>query len=459
MVASLDDALKLLVTEVTRPLAKSLGETEKATEWGLRLGIIALVEALQRQVADSSLYDKVLKLIDEYRGTDANGRGAACFSPASTAFANSLVDSLLPADRANVVKEIEKAAQLPPTAAASVLSVAAILLLRSLEPEASYEKLDMARSQDRLSQAEANHDLSLRSERRQSTKARTMNGVAAVLEKVRNSRHLLLMFTAAAIAALGFAWRLGTDRGPSDEYVASVKETSLSARGDAVIRTPRDAPPAPAQEASPAVMKQPAFAGLNESRTKSLESASATPTLELRSRVAEQESPELKEAESVMKPAQNPGEAHRDIIQKKLPNGVEVNIPKNGVETQLLDFLGQTSHNSGVFDLDRISFDRAKATLQSSSQEQLQNLAKILKAYPSAKIEINSYTDNRGDKVSNLKLSRERALNVLDELARMGVDKSRMTARGFGDSHPIASNNSEEGRRQNRRISLGVVGT
>jgi outer membrane protein OmpA-like peptidoglycan-associated protein len=48
---------------------------------------------------------------------------------------------------------------------------------------------------------------------------------------------------------------------------------------------------------------------------------------------------------------------------------------------------------------------------------------------------------------------------VLDELARMGVDKSRMTARGFGDSHPIASNNSEEGRRQNRRISLGVVGT
>jgi K(+)-stimulated pyrophosphate-energized sodium pump len=60
--------------------------------------------------------------------------------------------------------------------------------------------------------------------------------------------------------------------------------------------------------------------------------------------------------------------------------------------------------------------------------------------------------------VRNLKLSRERALNVLGELTQMGVDKSRMTARGFGDDHPIASNNSEEGRRQNRRISLGVVG-
>jgi K(+)-stimulated pyrophosphate-energized sodium pump len=80
-----------------------------------------------------------------------------------------------------------------------------------------------------------------------------------------------------------------------------------------------------------------------------------------------------------------------------------------------------------------------------------------LKAYPTAKIVINSYTDNLGEKAHNLRLSRERANHVLRELARIGVDKSRMTAQGFGDDHPVASNDSEEGRMQNRRISLYVT--
>ena len=104
--------------------------------------------------------------------------------------------------------------------------------------------------------------------------------------------------------------------------------------------------------------------------------------------------------------------------------------------------------------MDGILFAAANKTLKSSSQEQLKNLAKILKAYPTAKIVINSYTDNLGEKAHNLRLSRERANHVLRELARIGVDKSRMTAQGFGDDHPVASNDSEEGRMQNRAVQV-----
>ena len=111
----------------------------------------------------------------------------------------------------------------------------------------------------------------------------------------------------------------------------------------------------------------------------------------------------------------------------------------------------------GEFILDEISFATNNKTLKSSSRKQLKNIAKILKAYPNTEIVINGYTDNLGEKAHNLKLSRERASYVLQELARIGVDKSRMTAKGFGDDHPVASNNSEEGRTRNRRISIYVT--
>ena len=183
-----------------------------------------------------------------------------------------------------------------------------------------------------------------------------------------------------------------------------------------------------------------------------------TPTPESPSTPAKQpESPGLKEAESIMKPANNTGDIRGDVVRTKLPNGVELNTSKSGVEGELLGFLEHGSQESGEFILDEISFAAGNKTLKSSSREQLKNLAKILKAYPNTEIVINGYTDNLGVKAHNLRLSRERASYVLQELARIGVHKSRMTAKGFGDDHPVASNNSEEGRMPNRRISIYVT--
>jgi len=95
--------------------------------------------------------------------------------------------------------------------------------------------------------------------------------------------------------------------------------------------------------------------------------------------------------------------------------------------------------------------------LQPASEEQLTNIAAILKAYPQVKIRIGGYTDNTGDPAANLRLSEDRADNVMAELVRLGIEPARMSAKGYGAEDPIADNSTSEGRQKNRRISLRVT--
>jgi OmpA-OmpF porin, OOP family len=149
-----------------------------------------------------------------------------------------------------------------------------------------------------------------------------------------------------------------------------------------------------------------------------------------------------------------------DMIKVKLPDGTELNAPALGVEARLVKYLDDpnaTISDDTWFDFDRLLFDTGAATLQPASQEQLGNIAAILKAYPKAKVTIGGYTDNTGDAAANVTLSQQRADNVMAELGKLGVDPSRMTAKGYGQDHPIADNSTEEGRQKNRRISLHVT--
>ena len=149
-----------------------------------------------------------------------------------------------------------------------------------------------------------------------------------------------------------------------------------------------------------------------------------------------------------------------DFFKHKLPNGVELNIPQLGIENKLIGFIEDRSKvvdNETWFDFDRLLFDTGQATLQASSAEQLGNIAAILKAYPKVNVKLGGYTDNVGDKTANMKLSESRANTVMGELVKFGVEPSRLTAEGYGDAHPVASNDTEEGRQKNRRISLRVT--
>lgn len=149
-----------------------------------------------------------------------------------------------------------------------------------------------------------------------------------------------------------------------------------------------------------------------------------------------------------------------EFFKRKLPNGIELNIPRLGIENKLIDFIEDAAKpvdKTTWFDFDRLLFDTGKATLQPASQQQLEDIANVLKAYPNVEVKIGGYTDNTGDKAANMKLSDDRAKGVMNALAGLGVAATRMTAEGYGDQHPVADNATEEGRAKNRRISLRVT--
>jgi outer membrane protein OmpA-like peptidoglycan-associated protein/uncharacterized protein YidB (DUF937 family) len=149
-----------------------------------------------------------------------------------------------------------------------------------------------------------------------------------------------------------------------------------------------------------------------------------------------------------------------EFIERKLPNGLSLRVPSNGVESQLIAFIEDPNRKVDKetwFNFDRLEFETDSAVLKPTSEEQLKNIADILKAYPNVNVKIGGYTDNVGKDDYNLKLSGERATNTMNEIVKLGIDKSRLTAEGYGKEHPVADNSTEEGRQQNRRIALRVT--
>ena len=96
--------------------------------------------------------------------------------------------------------------------------------------------------------------------------------------------------------------------------------------------------------------------------------------------------------------------------------------------------------------------------LEAVVQEQASQIAAILKALPSSTtLKIGGYTDNTGDVSANMSLSRSRAENTMSAIAMQGVSTSRLEAEGYGEQHPVASNDTEEGRQRNRRVDVLVT--
>jgi len=110
-----------------------------------------------------------------------------------------------------------------------------------------------------------------------------------------------------------------------------------------------------------------------------------------------------------------------------------------------------------VVRLNNIFFEFAKATLKPESFPELDRTVKFLKENKTLELEIAGHTDNVGSDATNLKLSQERAQSVVTYLVEHGIDKTRLIAKGYGESRPIAFNNTEAGRAKNRRVEFKVL--
>jgi outer membrane protein OmpA-like peptidoglycan-associated protein len=104
--------------------------------------------------------------------------------------------------------------------------------------------------------------------------------------------------------------------------------------------------------------------------------------------------------------------------------------------------------------LQGVNFEFNKATLTEDSRNILLEVAKSLAANPGVRVEVGGHTDSKGTEAYNLGLSRERAKTVEDFLEGNGVSPAQISSRGYGEARPVASNKTEEGRAQNRRVEL-----
>ncbi len=144
----------------------------------------------------------------------------------------------------------------------------------------------------------------------------------------------------------------------------------------------------------------------------------------------------------------------------KKDDGKELSLSNVGeIEGKLIDFISSDKavDKTTWFDFDHLLFKTNESTLQSESQAQLNNIADILKFFPNASIKLGGYTDNVGDAAKNLKLSNDRSTTVKAELVKLGIADARVESEGYGQEHPVASNDTEEGRKANRRISVRVT--
>jgi len=157
-------------------------------------------------------------------------------------------------------------------------------------------------------------------------------------------------------------------------------------------------------------------------------------------------------------PLDSDGDGVYDGIDKCPDTPKDLKVDKDGcpietseMETQFLD--------TGMIRTSKIEFEFNKADLRPESHKVLDEIGRILVEWPALKIEIGGHTDSQGSEKYNRQLSEKRAQAVLDYLTEHfpKINKANLTTKGYGEGSPIVSNDTEQGRAQNRRVEFVVL--
>jgi outer membrane protein OmpA-like peptidoglycan-associated protein len=133
-------------------------------------------------------------------------------------------------------------------------------------------------------------------------------------------------------------------------------------------------------------------------------------------------------------------------------------MPADAIHPFLKNIPLQPIDTGAIIVLKNIFFETNKYDLKKESQVELDKLVMFLKNNPAIKVEISGHTDNVGTHTSNQVLSENRAKSVTDYLIAHTIPAERLTSRGYAETHPIATNDTPEGRSQNRRTEMKITG-
>jgi outer membrane protein OmpA-like peptidoglycan-associated protein len=132
---------------------------------------------------------------------------------------------------------------------------------------------------------------------------------------------------------------------------------------------------------------------------------------------------------------------------------------REALRRQLSDILETRDTARGlVVNVGDVLFETARYALRPPAREKLARFAGVVLAHPDLAVQVEGFTDSTGSAAVNERLSQQRADAVGDFLTAQGLPRDRVTTRGYGASHPVASNDTPDGRRQNRRVELVVTG-
>jgi outer membrane protein OmpA-like peptidoglycan-associated protein len=166
---------------------------------------------------------------------------------------------------------------------------------------------------------------------------------------------------------------------------------------------------------------------------------------------------------SALSAAQADAEQSRLAAQQAQLSAQQADTDKAAMRARLAEQLNsilqtRDSARGLIVSMSDVLFDSGRYSLKPGAREKLAKVAGILLAYPGLNIEVGGYTDNVGGDTMNQTLSENRAGSVRDYLVQEGVAMNSVSARGFGNTLPVASNDNSAGRQQNRRVELVVSG-
>ncbi|HLW80175.1 MAG TPA: OmpA family protein, partial [Terriglobia bacterium] len=168
-------------------------------------------------------------------------------------------------------------------------------------------------------------------------------------------------------------------------------------------------------------------------------------------------------AEAEKAQAQQQAQQARLVAQQAQQQAQQAETDKSAMRARLREQLNliletRDSARGLIMNMSDVLFDTGKYTLKPYAREKLAKVAGVLMAYPGLSVEVDGHTDDVGGDEFNQTLSEERASAVRDYLVSQGVAPGSISAHGFGKTEPVASNETQTGRRLNRRVELVVSG-
>jgi outer membrane protein OmpA-like peptidoglycan-associated protein len=183
----------------------------------------------------------------------------------------------------------------------------------------------------------------------------------------------------------------------------------------------------------------------------------AAAVAEEKAEVAEEEAEIAREAAELEKKKAALAEKKAAAAKKEAKVIKETTARAYQLEQELAELKTKETERGLVYTLEDVLFEYDKADLKAGAMRKLYPLVTFLREQPRRDILIEGHTDSTGSESYNLDLSQRRAAAVRDFLVSNGIDPERVTARGYGKAYPVASNTTEAGREQNRRVEVVIL--